>query len=126
MDALEDIYALCRRNNIQLVLYRAPTKRLHDADWNRLTAQFDGRDDVSTLNCSDYTAQIAADPENDFYDSLHYNCVGAEKFSAFLADWTKNNLSISPDEPQDTVLWTARLQHFRDLTANPPQENTNA
>ena len=27
MDALEDIYALCRRNNIQLVLYRAPTKR---------------------------------------------------------------------------------------------------
>ncbi len=126
MDALEDIYALCRRNNIQLVLYRAPTKRLHDADWGRLTAQFDGRDGVSTLNCSDYTAQIAADPENDFYDSLHYNCVGAEKFSAFLADWTKNNLSISPDEPQDTVLWTARLQHFRDLTANPPQENTNA
>lgn len=126
MDALEDIYALCRRNNIQLVLYRAPTKRLHDADWDRLTAQFDGRDGVSTLNCSDYTAQIAADPENDFYDSLHYNCVGAEKFSAFLADWTKNNLSISPDEPQDTTLWTARLQHFRDLTANPPQENTNA
>lgn len=125
-DALEDIYALCRRNNIQLVLYRAPTKRLHDADWDRLTAQFDGRDGVSTLNCSDYTAQIAADPENDFYDSLHYNCVGAEKFSAFLADWTKNNLSISPDEPQDTVLWTARLQHFRDLMANPPQENTNA
>ncbi|MFQ7689517.1 MAG: hypothetical protein ACLRIO_05805, partial [Butyricicoccus sp.] len=63
MDALEDIYALCRRNNIQLVLYRAPTKRLHDADWGRLTAQFDGRDGVSTLNCSDYTAQIAADPE---------------------------------------------------------------
>ena len=90
------------------------------------TLQFDGRDGVSTLNCSDYTAQIAADPENDFYDSLHYNCVGAEKFSAFLADWTKNNLSISPDEPQNTVLWTARLQHFRDLTANPPQENTNA
>ena len=104
MNALEDIYALCRRNNIQLVLYRAPTKRLHDADWNRLTAQFDGRDGVSTLNCSDYTAQIAADPESDFYDSLHYNCVGAEKFSAFLADWTKNNLSISPDEPQDTCL----------------------
>lgn len=126
MDALEDIYALCRRNNIQLVLYRAPTKRLHDADWDRLTAQFDGREGVSTLNCSDYTAQIAADPESDFYDSLHYNCVGAEKFSAFLADWTKNNLSISPNEPQDTVLWTARLQHFRDLTANPPQENTNA
>ena len=126
MDALEDIYALCRRNNIQLVLYRAPTKRLHDADWNKLTAQFDGREGVSTLNCSDYTAQIAADPESDFYDSLHYNCVGAEKFSAFLADWTKNNLSISPDETQNTVLWTARLQHFRDLTVNPPQENTNA
>ena len=84
MDApLRIFYALCRRNNIQLVLYRAPTKRLHDADWDRLTAQFDGRDGVSTLNCSDYTAQIAADPENDFYDSLHYNCVGAEKFSAF-------------------------------------------
>ena len=127
MDALEDIYALCRRNNIQLVLYRAPTKRLHDADWGRLTAQFDGRDGVSTLNCSDYTAQIAADPEKRL---LRLHCITTvsvrEKFSAFLADWTKNNLSISPDEPQDTVLWTARLQHFRDLTANPPQENTNA
>lgn len=103
-----------------------PTKRLHDADWNRLTAQFDGRDGVSTLNCSDYTAQIAADPENDFYDSLHYNCVGAEKFSAFLADWTKNNLSISPGGTAGYRAVDGTPAHFRDLTANPPKENTNA
>lgn len=126
MDALEDIYALCRRNNIQLVLYRAPTKRLHDADWDRLTAQFDGRDGVSTLNCSNYTAQIAADPENDFYDSLHYNCVGAKKFSAFSRGTGRRTISRSRRMTADTTLWTARLQHFRDLTANPPQENTNA
>ena len=70
MDALEDIYALCRRNNIWLVPYCAPTAsarcRLEQAD----RAQFDGREGVSTLNCSDYTAQIAADPESDFYDSI--------------------------------------------------------
>ncbi len=123
LNALEDIYALCRKNDIQLVLYRAPTKRLHNADWDKLTAQFDGREGVSTLNCNDYTAQINADPENDFYDSLHYNCVGAEKFSAFLADWTTKNLSLTPDDTQDTVLWNARLEYFRDLMANPPQEN---
>ena len=88
--------------------------------------QFQKRQCIMKSRCSDQLPRTPFLPENDFYDSLHYNCVGAEKFSAFLADWTKNNLSISPDEPQDTVLWTARLQHFRDLTANPPQENTNA
>ena len=122
--ALEKICMLCRQQNIRLVLYRAPTRRLHDEDWERLAAQFAGRDGVDILDCNDYIAQIGADTETDFYDSLHYNYIGAEKFSAFLADWTADTLSLSPTKSQNTDLWNERLAHFRALSADSQQNNT--
>ena len=119
--ALEKIYTLCRREGIELVLFRAPVDYLSEADWQKLCAAYEDREGVWLLNCLDHVPEIGAEIPTDFYDELHYNGAGAENFSAFLAAWTLDNLSVAP-RPQDgdnTALWQARLEHYTGLLQTP-------
>lgn len=72
-----------------------------------------------TLDCGAYSAEIGACAPEDYYDSFHYNAAGAEKFSRFLADWTQENLNISPDPDADAALWRERVEYFYDRLQTP-------
>ena len=119
--ALEKIYALCRSEGVELVLFRAPVDYLSEADWQRLCAAYEGREGVRLLDCLSHVPEIGAEIPTDFYDELHYNGAGAEKFSTFLAGWTRENLPITP-RPQDeetAALWRSRLTRFTELLRTP-------
>ena len=119
--ALEKLYALCRREGIELVLFRAPVASLSEDDWQRLCAAYEGLEGVRLLDCLAHVSEIGAEIPTDFYDELHYNGAGAAKFSAFLANWTRENLPITP-RPQDEdnkTLWQSRLTHFTELLQTP-------
>lgn len=117
-DALEKICALCRREGIELVLFRAPVKRLSDADWEALCSQFSGREGVRLLDCVEHLPEIGAVP-TDCYDTMHYNGAGAEKYSAFLGRWTLENLSVTAARSRDDALWQSRLDRFTELMRTP-------
>ena len=117
--ALEDIYALCRKEEIQLVLYRSPTKRVSDADWGKILEQFNAREGVMMLNCLDYVERIGADAPTEYFDYLHYNGAGANKFSSFLGEWTRENMNVIPTENQNTALWQQRLEWFESMLQTP-------
>ena len=74
---------------------------------------------VVVVNFNDYRDAIGAELEGDYYDNLHYNAVGAEKFSRFLADWVGSNLELVPTGKADTGLWQARVDHIYKLLEQP-------
>ncbi len=123
--SLEKIYALCHREGIELVLFRAPMERLATADWQRLEAQFSGREGLRLLDCAAHLDEIGAQAPVDFFDALHFNGAGAAKFSAFLGRWTRESLGLAPREGRDTALWQSRLDRFTALLQTPmrPRED---
>lgn len=88
----KNIAQLARNNDITLIPYIAPYfERLP----SRLTEQI--RSDAATeglylLDCNDYFDAFGFDPQRDFYDSLHTNCLGAQKFSAWLGRYVKSSV----------------------------------
>ena len=119
VDALHEIYALCRKEGISLVLYRAPVERISNADWNRVVEEFQPLEGVMMLDCLAYAQTIGAQTPVEYYDTLHYNGSGAQKFSAFLGKWTLENLAIKPESAKDTALWDKRLAYFESLLETP-------
>lgn len=119
LQSLDKICALCRRKGIELVLFRAAGKRLRDADWQQVQARYADQANVQTLDCWAYTDEIGANVPEDYYDFLHYNAAGAEKFSRFLAGWTQENLNIPPDPDADAAIWRERVEYFYDRLQTP-------
>ena len=119
LQSLDKICALCQRKGIELVLFRAAGKRLRDADWQEVTARYATQSNVHTLDCWAYTDEIGANAPEDYYDFLHYNAAGAEKFSRFLAAWTQEQLRIEPNPDADAALWRERVTYFYDRLQTP-------
>jgi hypothetical protein len=71
------------------------------------------------VNFNDYRDAIGANLEGDYYDALHYNAVGAEKFTRFLAAWVEEHLDARPCGRADAELWKARVEHIRKLLERP-------
>lgn len=117
---LQKIYERCLAEDIQPVFYIAPgmgripshllTPLEHTIAAEMPQALF--------LNCNDHTDAIGADPARDYYDTLHYNVAGAEKFSRFLGSWIADTLSLTP-RTQTDGLWQSRAAHFAGLLEQP-------
>ena len=117
---LQKIYARCLAEDIQPVFYIAPgmgrvpselVTPLEDA----IAADMP---EAVFLNCNSHTDAIGADPARDYYDTLHYNVAGAEKFSRFLGHWINDTLALTPKQP-DATLWQSRADHFAELLKQP-------
>ena len=121
-DALTAIYDLCLEEDIQPVFYVAPClHRIPEAAMEPLQARIrEALPEAPLLDCNDHFAAIGADESTDFFDPLHYNAAGAEKFSRFLGGWISDNLKLSPEPGRDAALWQSRLDHFRQLASTPP------
>lgn len=76
-------------------------------------------DGAVAVNFNDHRNAIGAELEGDYYDALHYNAVGAEKFTCYLAARITENLSLTPLGGADEALWQARAEHIRKLLEQP-------
>ena len=76
-------------------------------------------DGAVLVNFNDCREAIGARLEGDYYDALHYNAAGAEKFSIFLAQWVRENLDAAPTGRADEALWQSRVEYIRDLLEQP-------
>lgn len=88
LEWFKKIAQLARANNITLVPYIAPYfERLSDEYTERIR-QDAASEGLELLDCNDYFEEFGFDPKRDFYDSLHTNCYGAEKFSRWMGRYT--------------------------------------
>lgn len=120
LEYLKKIAALCLEEGITPVFYESPAastmpRALMEPIYDALNA-IEG---AVVVNFNDYRETIGAALEGDYYDALHYNAAGAEKFSRFLAAWVTEELDAVPSGRADEALWQSRLELIRTLLEQP-------
>lgn len=110
---LHEIVAYCREENIQLLLFLSPTYRcIPEAAVAQLTADVTAIEGVIFKNFHEDWAEIGIDNSNDWYDTAHFNCYGAEKFSRYLSGYLTETFSLEPTGDADIDLWDRRVEAF--------------
>ena len=89
MDALDAITALCEKNDIQLVLFKAPSLTPYWYDeWDEQIIDYAARHHLAYLNALTAQDEIGLDYGEDTYDAgQHLNLSGAEKMARYLGAW---------------------------------------
>lgn len=121
---LQEMGKTCLAQNIIPVFYESPAlSRMPKAQMDQIRTALQPLTDEGAvlLNCNttDVFAEIGADYERDFYDPLHYNAGGAEKFSRWLGQWVGKTFGRSGSQSADQALWQSRLDHFNTLRETP-------
>lgn len=117
---LKKIAALCREEGITTVFYESPAASTMPAElMEPIRRELAALEGAVVVNFNDFREDIGAELDRDYYDPLHYNAAGAEKFSRFLAAWTAEHLHIEPGGRADQELWHARLEYIRNLLEQP-------
>lgn len=111
--ALERLAAFCQEKGITLICYFAPAMEVVPASAREtLTARL-AQAGVTVWDLSLSAPEMGVDDETDWYDFLHFNQSGAEKFTAFLADRLLA-LGAKPYGTADAALWQQRADYLKD------------
>lgn len=110
LDYLGRIKALCLEKGVTPVFYITPSYYRYSPE---LIARL--RADADFIDFNDDFDSLGIDIKTDFFDILHFNFRGAEKFSAKLAGLLPG-LGVSPSDPErSSGVWRARLDYFNSL-----------
>ena len=110
--ALEALVRFCREENVRLVCYFAPaTARIPAEARETLRARLLAAGCENVWDLTDEAPSFGIDSGADWYDGLHFNRFGAEKFSAGLAQRLLS-LGVTPGGRGDEALWEARAEYL--------------
>ena len=113
VEYLNKIYRYCQRNDIELVLMITPTMgRVAEPALTQLKNDIAQLPNVHFVDFNDTIADLELDNDTDWYDFIHFNCRGAEKFSRQLANYLSEELGLGATEGVDESLWQARVDEF--------------
>ena len=104
----------CRRNGVRLLLYLSPSAARTPVEVTERILS-DVRDlGLELLDLSDLAPELGIDDALDWYDPLHFNISGAEKFSR----WWGRTLAgeLTPDPSADIEGWDSRLEELEKRT----------
>lgn len=115
---LDKIASLCKEKGIELVIFKAPTESWQYPwydEWNNQLVQYSETNNIPYINGLDYTEDMGLDMSSDTYDKgVHLNVYGAEKCSAFLGQYLKENFEL-PDRRTDNAqasLWEKLCERY--------------
>lgn len=107
------IAELCRDEGIDCVFFLTPTmKDYTEAQTERLLADLRALPCRAVEDWTDLIEEIGIDSQTDWYDGIHFNQNGAEKFTAFLSDYLLT-LGLEPTPGADAELWQERLEYLQ-------------
>jgi hypothetical protein len=104
---LKKIQDICEKEHVQLLVYLAPSAaRTPQEVTDRIGTDMQEMG-IELLDLSDIAPELGIDDGLDWYDPLHFNISGAEKFSR----WWGRTLAgeLTPDSSADRQLWQQRL-----------------
>lgn len=120
LEYLKKIAALCLEEGITPVFYESPAaSTMPEELMGPIRRELAAIAGTVVVNFNDYRDEICAALDHDYYDNLHYNAAGAEKFSRFLARWTEEHLSLTPTGRGDAALWQSRVEYILELLKQP-------
>ena len=110
--ALEQLVSFCRDEGIELVCYFSPAvSRVPDDARRTLIERLAAAGCENVWDLTDAAASMGVDDAADWYDNLHFNRFGAEKFSADLAA-RLTALGVTPSGRADETLWQRRVDYL--------------
>ncbi len=113
---LGEIAEFCDEQDIIPVFYIAPSYwRLSDEHTQMLEKDVEKLHNVRFFDFNTAEDLPDFDPEKDWFDLLHFNYRGAEKFSAYLGKLMTNELEASQSEGADKDLWSQRYEKYQEL-----------
>lgn len=120
MEYLHRIAGICLEEGIIPVFYESPAAAvMPQEEMDKVRADLAAIDGAVVVNFNDFRDEIGAALDYDYYDALHYNTAGAEKFSRYLGEWFMENLTVQPKANQDAQLWQSRLEYILGLLETP-------
>lgn len=113
LEYFRKIAALCAEEEIECVFFLTPTMLDYtEQQTQRMLTDLRALPCRAVEDWTDLIEAIGIDNETDWYDSIHFNRQGAEKFTAFLADYLLE-LGLPPSPDADAALWQARWDYLR-------------
>ena len=113
---LDKMVKLCKDNDIELVLLKAPSLYPHwYEEWDAQMVDYAQQNDLKYINTLDHLDDMGLDFNTDTYDAgLHLNLSGAEKASVFLGNILKTEFNLT-DKRQDEnlkALWKEKADAY--------------
>jgi hypothetical protein len=116
---LDKMVELCKKNNIQLILIKAPSLYPYWYDeWETQMEEYAKKNNLPYINFLELTDEAGIDFSKDTYDAgLHLNVSGAEKLSKYFGKILQNDYKV-PDRRNDEKLaktWQEKIAFYNDM-----------
>ena len=97
MEWLDKILELCKKNNIKLILVKAPSVYPYwYSEYDEQVISYASKNDLVYVNLIDRVDEIGIDYSKDTYDGgLHLNLMGANKNSKYFGKILKENVDLN-------------------------------
>lgn len=116
MEYLSKITELCKENDIELVLIKAPSVYPYwYEEWDEQVIDFAEENDVAYLNFINLVDEIGIDYDTDTYDTgLHLNLYGAEKLTSYLGNYLVEEYGLENRQSDETLseLWEIKYERY--------------
>ncbi len=123
---LDKITKLCKENQIELVLIKAPSLLPYwYEEWEEQMVAYAKQNDLKYYNFLECQEEIGIDWETDTYDrGLHLNVKGAEKLADYFGQLLVDNCSFTDYASLEDVQadWAEKLQFYEDMKADQYRE----
>ena len=118
---LDKMVQLCKENDVQLVLIKAPSlSPVWWDEWELQVEEYAEKNDLLYINFLELQEEIGIDWNTDTYDTgLHLNVYGAEKLSKYFGRILSDDCGIK-DRREDTAvndLWKDKVTAYKERKA---------
>jgi len=113
---LTKIRDLCAEKGTALLLYIAPSVSRIPAEASEILSADLAAEGLTLTDWNTFLPEMGIDNAADWYDPLHFNVYGAEKFSRRLGDYLLNTVGIVPGAG-DESLWSGKVNAFESALA---------
>ncbi|SHJ26207.1 SGNH/GDSL hydrolase family protein [Pseudobutyrivibrio xylanivorans] len=123
---LDKLTKLCKDNDVQLILVKAPTLYPYWYDqWEEQIVDYAAANDLPYINFLDLQDEMGIDWTKDTYDGgLHLNLAGAEKMSQYFGQVLSEEFNV-PDRRGEAELDSYWKQVSERYNAEIERQNTN-
>lgn len=123
---LDLMVELCKENDIELMLMKAPSLYPHwYEEWDLQMKEYAKKHDLKYINFIDLIDDIGIDFDTDTHDAgLHLNLSGAEKLSLYIGDLLKNTYQLEDrrNDQRLSSLWADKIEFYNEMRENQYKE----
>lgn len=123
---LDKITALCKENDIELVLIKSPSLYPYWYDeWDGQIADYARANELKYVNTLDMLDEIGIDWDTDTYNGgLHLNVFGAEKTSVFLGAYLRTSFDLADHRSDEKIsrIWDKKIIAYYAMKESQMQE----